>query len=157
MSAARDCARQEGVEVAIKMLAQKIWNGAAVMMDVSNNAYAFTNDGTTRTLDSGDRFAGIAAETKDNRLSTVGGVDGGDVVKVYQRGTFLLPFSSGDSIAEDDKGKPVYVNNVTDDNEVSITVDGGGVDVQIGVMVDMGPSANTAWVKIDAAIGNAAA
>ncbi len=151
MSIARDTARQEGNEVGLKMSVLTILNGAVVFYNDDDSGYASTNDGSSITLDAGDKFAGIAAETKTNS-----GAAGSERIKVYQRGTFLLPFSSGDSIGEADKGAIVYVNNTTDNNEVSKAQD-GGVDIAIGIIVDMGPSANTAWVKIDNAIGNVAA
>lgn len=137
--------------VALKMSVLTILNGAVVFYNDDDSGYASTNDGSTITLDAGDKFAGIAAETKTNS-----GAAGSERIQVYQRGTFLLPFSAGDSIAEADKGCDVFVNNTTDNNEVSKAQD-GGVDIKIGVMVDMGPTANTAWVKIDGCIGNVAA
>lgn len=131
LSAARnDVLRKQGDEVAYPVLAgQKIYEGSTVLIEASSG-YAITNDGTTKTISAGDMFVGICAETADNTSGSNGDVE----VRVYAKGTFELPFASGDSIAQANVGDTVLNNNTSDDGEVTIT-DDAGIDVAVGKLI----------------------
>lgn len=152
LAASREADRMDGVINDQPVLAAEIiYKGSTVVLDATNKL-AFSNDGTTNTLSAGDAFAGICVETADNSDGLASAIQ----VRVFTKGVFLLPFAAGDSIGQDDVSKAVYVNNTSDDGEVTITAD-GGVDLQIGTIYKVGPTANTAYVLIDNAINNVAA
>lgn len=153
LAAIRENDRKDGVILAIPMIAAEIiYKGSTAILDATSKL-AKTNDGTTVTLSADDVFAGVAVETVDNS----GGAASDKQVRLFQTGDLLFNFPSGDAIGQDDVGKNVYINNVSDDGEVTITLDGGGVDLQIGFIVAVGDDAHTAYVRIDNAIGNVAA
>lgn len=146
----QDNARRDGIIVSYPVLASEIiYKGRPVIIDASSG-YAQSNDGTTITLDSGDIFAGIAAEKADNSAhATNGYID----VKVYKSGIFEM--ATSDTITQANVGDRVYVNNTSDDNVVTVTSDTTTVQVCIGVIVGF-ISANVALVKIDGYVDSVA-
>jgi len=145
----RETDRKDGVIVAHPVLAGEIlYKGSTCVLDTTTKT-AQSNDGTTVLLSAGDIFAGVVVETVDNTA-------GGKSVRLYKKGTFLFPFPVGDGMATTKVGLPVYINNTSDDGTVTLTTD-AGVDLKIGIVAQLGDTANTAYVQIDNAIGNTAA
>jgi len=143
---ATDSERKDGKLLAFPMLASvKIYKGSTVVADATAR-FAQTNDGATITLAAGDKFLGICAETMDNV-----GADGDEDVRVYRNGVHLLEFTDALTVA--DLGKPVLLNNVTDNGAVTVTSDSGNPEVQVGEIVEI-VSASTARVDIANAVGN---
>ena len=150
LATTREADRQDGVLIPHPVLAaEKIYKGSTVLLKATAKS-AFSNDGVTNTL-ALDYFAGIAASTADNSSGLVGAVS----VDVFKTGCFLLPFAAGDTISAASVGLPVYVNNVTDDGEVTITPDAtlSEYNLKIGYITELGTTADTAWVQIDRQIG----
>ena len=146
----QDTARKDGAIQAHPMLAAEIVYGGRPTLLKSSGRLAFSNDGTTNTLANGDLFAGISAETMDNST----GAASAKKVRVYQDGSFLLKFS--DTLTQGDVGDKVYVNNTTDDAEVTATAITDAPQVEIGVIVEF-VSANYAYVRINSHIMQPAA
>ena len=142
IAADRDARRKDGDIVAYDVQAAEIiYKGVPVFLDASDRMLQ-ENDGTTFTLASGDIFVGISYEGCDNSA----GADEAKKCRVWRKGVFLLPFS--DTLADDDVGSPVYVNNVTDDSVVTVTSDTGQQEVRIGTIVEVEDTGH-AWVQID--------
>lgn len=142
ITADRDARRKDGDVVSYKVqAAETIYKGVPVCTDASDGMLQ-SNDGTTLTLADGDVFAGISYEGCDNSA----GADGDKECRVWKSGVFLLPFS--DTLADDDIGKPVYINNTTDDAVVTFGAITDAPQVQIGVLVRVEDSGN-GWVRID--------
>ncbi len=149
--ARNDVLRKEGDIIALPMLAgQKIYEGSTALIE-GTSGYAITNDGTTKTLTAGDVFAGICVETQDNSAGSNADLK----VRTRSSGSFVLPFASGDSIAQANVGDKVYINNTSDDGEVTITAD-AGADLEIGVLIAI-EGTDLGRVLIDGAYGNVAA
>lgn len=123
------------------LAAERIWKGIPVVID-GTSKYLQTNDGTTITLALGDIFVGISNEGVDNTSGSSGDLK----CNVNRTGTFLLTFSDTLTIA--DLGKLVYVNNVSDDEVLTVTSDTGNPQVTVGNIVEV-VSASTARVSID--------
>ena len=144
-----ETARKDGVIQAIPMIASEtVYKGTPTLIK-SASGHAFSNDGTTNTLAAGDIFAGISVETVTNS-----GAAASVSVNVYRKGSFLLTFS--DTLTQANLGDKVYVNNVSDDNVVTVTTNTGNPQITIGSIVEF-VSANTAYVSIDNFVGNVAA
>jgi len=120
--------------------AETIYKGSTVLLN-GTSKNAFTNDWTTNTIAAWDVFAWIAEETADNSTWAAWDVE----VRVMRDWLHLLTFS--DTLTKANEWATVYVNNVTDDSVVSITVDGSGVDVAIWTIIQF-VSSSTAYVDI---------
>lgn len=107
------------------LAAEIIYKGTPVLLKSSGRA-AFSNDGTTNTLASGDIFAGIAYEKVDNST----GAEGDKTVRTIKRGVVEMDILGTVTAAK--VGSPVYVNNVSDDAAATLTSDSGQQQIQIG-------------------------
>lgn len=143
ITADRDTLRKEGDVVALPVQAsERIYQGVPTFLDASDKMLQ-SNDGTTIALGAGDIFAGISYEGADNGS----GADGAIKCRVWKKGNFLLKFS--DTLTQADVGKPVYVNDTSDDSVVTVTSAASmALQAQIGV-IEQFESATHAWVKID--------
>lgn len=109
------------------LAAEIIYKNTPVFLKASGRK-AFSNDGSTNTLASGDVFAGIAYEKVDNSA----GLDGAKDVRVLRKGVIEMDILGTVTAAK--VGDPVYVNNVSDDAAATLTSDTGNQEVQIGVL-----------------------
>lgn len=137
-----DAVRKEAIMISTPILAAEIVYKGTPTFAKATGGLAFSNDWTTNTLADGDVFLGISVEEVNN----ASGAASADYVRTFIQGAFLLTFS--DTIAQENVGDKVYVNNVTDDSVVSITSDAGNPEVCIGIISQF-VSANTAYVQID--------
>lgn len=137
-----EATRKDGVIISTPVLQSEIIYKSTPTFAKATGGFAFSNDGSTNTLADGDVFLWISVEQVDNST----GASGADYVRTYTEGNFLLTFS--DTIAQENVGDKVYVNNTSDDSVVTITSDTGNPEVCIGVIAEF-VSANSAYVKID--------
>lgn len=151
IAASRDAKRKVGEVVAYEVQAAEIiYKGVPVFLDASDKQLQ-SNDGTSIALGAGDIFVGISYEGCDNSA----GADGAKKCRVWKTGVFLLPFS--DTLADADIGKPVYVNDTTDDSVVTVTAAASmALQVTIGRLVGR-ESASLGWVRIDQYVDTAVA
>ena len=133
------------------LAAEIIYKGTPVFLKASGRK-AFSNDGSTNTLASGDIFAGICYEKVDNSA----GLDGAKDVRVMREGVFEMDILGTVTAAK--VGDPVYVNNVSDDAAATLTSDSGNQEIQIGVLAGYVSSGRglvditgKAWTPSDAA------
>lgn len=149
IAADRDIKRKDGDVIAYKVQAAEIiYKGTPVCTDASDGMLQ-SNDGTTLTLADGDVFQGISYEKCDNSA----GADAAKECRVWKTGLFLLTFT--DTLANDDIGKPVYINNTTDDAAVTFGAITDAAQVRIGTLERV-ESATQGWVRIDNFVGTAA-
>lgn len=146
-----DNARKEGdIQFYPMLAAEIIYKGMPVFLKATGRL-AFMNDGTTNALAAGDIFVGIAMETIDNSA----GAASAKGVRVYRRGNFQLPIAG--TLTQAKVGDPVYSNNVSDDDAVTLTTDvNPNIQVQVGNVTEF-LSAALGYVSIDKYVDTAAA
>lgn len=132
-----ETSRKDWIMQAIPMAENEtIYKSSTVM--INSNGLAFTNDGTTNTLNAWDIFAWMCVEETTSTIAWQ------TYVNVYREWSFLLNFT--DTLTQANLWAKVYVNNTSDDGAVTITAD-GGVDVHIWNIVEY-VSNNSAYVNI---------
>ena len=109
---------------------------------------AFSADGVTNALANGDRFVGIAEETKTSIAAWT------ETILTWRQGSYLLKFSN--TLTQWNVGDNVYSNNTSGDDVVTITSATGSHKITIWKIVEF-VSANYAYVAIDNFIDSTAA
>ena len=148
-TAAWDAKRAEGDKVAIRMGVEKIWKGSACMI---NGAGYLVMASDTATA---DMFAGIAAETKDNRYKVENDADSGGATagdkycEVWADGVFEMKHAGA---AITDMGLPAFLSlGTADANQTVLSATVGTHAMMIGQIVGMNAlvSATRVLVRIN--------
>lgn len=145
---ALESAKKEGIIQSYPMIASEtIYKFSPVFLK-SSWRLAFSADGVTNALANGDRFVGIAEETKTSVAAWT------ETILTWRQGSYLLKFSN--TLTQWNVGDNVYSNNTSGDDVVTITSATGAPQVTIWKIVEF-VSANYAYVAIDNFIDSTAA
>lgn len=121
---------KEGKILAFKQKANTvILSGASIFVNAAG--YAFNNDGTTNLVALWSRFVGFAFEDSDS----TGLLDGEVRIRVYAMGVLDLHFPG--TLSQANVWDLVYINNVTDDSQATVTSDTGNPQATIWYIYDL--------------------
>lgn len=148
ISADIDLKKKDGLLLAEPVQAgAKVYKGASVVIDASDG---YAQPTGTPAITAGDIYAGWAAEQADN----TNGADGDLDVRCIRAG--LIEVNCAGTATQAKRGDKVYINNVTDDDGVTLTSDSGEPEITAGELVKF-ISATKALIDITGYVGNVAA
>lgn len=112
-----DARRTPGDMITLKMGVEKLWKGSLLMINAAGYVVMMTDTAT------GDMFAGVAAETRDNRYKVENDADSGAAaagdkeINVWVSGTFVFKHAGAN---QTDVGLPAFWSGAVVDAQQTI-------------------------------------